>query len=65
MKGLNMSKFYTCLPKDTEMNKSGAQEFLKSAWCGEGYGTKKDANSHKKFFEEKFGVKFIIETEED
>jgi hypothetical protein len=47
------------------MNKAGAQEFLNSAWCGEGYGTKKDANFHKKFFEEKFGVKFVIETEED
>ena len=60
-----MSKFYSCFPEDSEMNKAGAQEFLNSAWCGEGYGTKKDANFHKKFFEEKFGVKFVIETEED
>lgn len=50
--------FYTCLPLDP--NSEEGKKFLNSAWAGEGYDSKKDANEHKRFFESKFGCKFEV-----
>ena len=50
---------YSCYPVDEKCE--GGQQFIKSAWCGEGYDRKSDANDHKKFFEKKFGCEFYID----
>ena len=36
-----------------ETNSPYNSEFLKSAWAGEGYATKRDALSHLKFWKER------------
>lgn len=58
-------KFYTCMPAPSEVypQTEGCKKFVQSPWCGEGYATKKDAMEHKKFFEKRFGIKFVIEKE--
>lgn len=58
-------KFYTCMPALSEVypQSEGYKKFVQSPWCGEGYDTRKDAMEHKKFFEKKFGIKFVIEKE--
>jgi len=50
--------FYTCEPVNP--NSEEGKKFLRSAWCGEGYDRKRDADDHKKFFEKTFGCKFQV-----
>lgn len=54
-----MPHYYTCSPVDPESLEG--KKFIASAWCGEGYDTKRDAIFHKKFFEKTFNCKFVIE----
>ena len=41
-----MAKKMYCIDTDSPNN----SEFLKSAWAGEGYATRKEANEHLKFW---------------
>lgn len=54
-----MPHYYTCTPANPESPEG--KKFIASAWCGEGYDTKRDAIFHKKFFEKTFNCKFVIE----
>lgn len=54
-----MQHYYTCLPASPES--ADGKKFIDSAWCGEAYDTKRDASAHKKFFEQLFKCKFVIE----
>lgn len=54
-----MVKFYVIDPVEP------CDEFWKSAWAGQGYGRKREANEVKAFLEKKFEVKFEIKIEQD
>ena len=53
--------FYSCFPAQSNMGLDGARRFMESAWAGEGYDRRKDAEEHRRFFEKTFGVVFVIE----
>ncbi len=60
-------KFYVIEPVELPtLNRSeGFRAFEISPWAGQGYGKKKEANEVKAFLEKKFGIKFVVKSEED
>lgn len=58
-------KIYVINPvvKNAE-DKEKADAFYKSGFAGQGY-TRKQASDNKKYFQNKFGIKFEITVEED